>query len=109
MNHIYVGTQYFFRFDFGAKSLYFNVTLKKDCDDQLADLRDYVSELIAARLSRQLDTLNQVAWTTRLRFVRDGIEYFHKNEWHHLLFCSVGNCEIDQGIFYLRDRDSEFP
>lgn len=106
---VYVGTQFFFHFGFGTKSFYFGVVLKKDSDVELEALRDLISRIIAEDLSYQLAQLGSVLWTSRLRFTNDGLEYRQQENWHLLPYQQIGSCDIDNGNFYLREIDSEFP
>ena len=106
---IYVGTNYYFQLGVKKRTLYLNITLKKERDDQLADVLQLAILNVAKKISQQLDTEGEASWTNRIRFVRNGIDYLVLSEWHHLPFSRFSECSIEQGVFQLREQDSEDP
>jgi hypothetical protein len=75
-------------------------------DQELEGLRDQVSRMIAARMSRQLAAQEPVRWTPHLRFVPDGIEYrpagfFGRREPVVVPFREIYSYQIHQGTFFL--------
>lgn len=104
----YVGTQYFFDFGCGGKVFYFITTIKADRDD-LEDVRDYVAQIIAQKLAAELEAEGAAPWTSRLRFVRSGVEYLRDKQWQRIPYAELGTCEIDGSLFYLRSKTCEFP
>jgi hypothetical protein len=103
------GTKFFFEFGHGSRSIFFQLVLPTDTDQQVEDLCAHVTKVTAERISRQLDETGQAPWTVRLRFVRDGLEYFYQRSWHFVSLGMVANCTIHDDIFYLRSFDSDIP
>jgi hypothetical protein len=105
----YTGTN--FRLSFepepgqGARRIVHSVHLPH-ADQELEKLRDQVSQLIAARMSRRLAAREPVRWTKRLRFLPDGIEFHPRSFFGRkapvvMPFADVASYEIRDGRFML--------
>jgi hypothetical protein len=77
-----------------------------NADDELDNLRDHISKVIAGRMARELNAGQPVAWTPNLRFVPEGLEYrpsgfFGRKEPFILPYREIANFELQQGMFHV--------
>jgi hypothetical protein len=116
-NGAYTGTIFQFAFEPAAgvdgKPIRHTVNLPH-ADQELDNLRDEVSRMIAARMAGQLQGDNPVPWTKKLTFFRDGIEYrpagvFGRKEPVFVSFKEVQSYQIHQGTFFLWVRGEKKP
>ncbi len=110
-NGAYVGTQLSMKFEplagSGAKAISYGASVQV-ADDDLEELRDFISRQLADRMAEQLSTGQPVQWTANLVFQREGIQYrpagllgIGRKEPHFLPYDAYGGCNLDQGVFYL--------
>ncbi|MFN0019998.1 MAG: hypothetical protein ACKVP0_17200 [Pirellulaceae bacterium] len=110
-NGAYVGTQLSMKFEplagTGALAISYGASVQV-ADDDLEELRDFISRQLADRMAEQLSTGQQVQWTPNLVFLREGIQYrpagllgIGRKEPHFLPYDAYGGCNLDQGVFYL--------
>jgi hypothetical protein len=88
-----------------GSAIRFSTTVQGD-DDDLDELRNVISQAIAARMAGELAAGQPVAWTPNLEFAPQGIRYrpagmFGRKEFEFLPFGSYGGHNMDQGVFYL--------
>jgi hypothetical protein len=116
-NGAYTGTMFQLGFDpvagQGGKSIRHSVMLPH-ADQELENLRDQVSRIIAARMANHLRGDAPVQWTRHLTFVREGIEYkptgvFRRKEPVFVAFKEVYSYQIHQGTFFLWVRGEQKP
>ena len=112
-NGIYLGTRYFFNFiatqDAGGGGFYFSIVQRKDVDQDLENLRDYISAYIAKTLDEKLQRDGLVLWTPDIRILKNGIEYHADKTWKFLPIERIAPLQIAQGTFLLRDSTINFP
>jgi hypothetical protein len=77
-------------------------------DDDLEELRDFISRQLADRMAQQLSTGQPVQWTPNLVFLREGIQYrpagllgIGRKEPHFLPYDAYGGCNLNEGVFFL--------
>jgi hypothetical protein len=106
-NGVYTGT--IFNLDFEpipehkSQRIRYNVTLRNS-DQELENLRDQVSRMIAARMAHALAANQPVSWTRKLRFVPDGLEYtptsvFSRSVAAVVPYRDMRTFNVDQGTF----------
>jgi len=88
-----------------GSAIRFSTTVQGD-DDDLDELRDVISQAIAARMAGELAAGQAVTWTPNLQFLPQGIRYrpagmFGRKDFELLPFESYGGQNMDQGVFYL--------
>ena len=110
-NGAYVGTHLNMKFEplagSGAPPISYGASVQVS-DDDLEELRDFISRQLADRMAEQLSTGQPVQWTPNLVFLREGIQYrpagmlgIGRKEPHFLPYDAYGGCNLDQGVFYL--------
>lgn len=110
-NGAYVGTQLAMKFEpiagSGAPAISYGATVQV-ADDDLEELRDFISRQLADRMAEQLSTGQPVHWTANLVFLREGIQYrpagmlgLGRKEPHFLPYDAYGGCNLNEGVFYL--------
>jgi hypothetical protein len=75
-----------------------------NADDELDRLRDTISRLIAGRMYRQLKANEPVEWTSRLRFLPQGLEYatgWFRRRTVVIPYSDIAGNKLEQGKFYL--------
>ena len=108
-NGAYTGTSFALRFVPDAESradrIDYNPTLK-NADEELDQLRDHVSRVLAGRMLRDLRAGRTVRWTANLAFAPEGIEY-RPSGWtgrkpaQLLPYRDFGTFDMQAGVFYL--------
>jgi hypothetical protein len=109
-NHgVYTGTMIVLDFEPAAQQkanrIRYSVTVR-NADQQLETLRDQVARMIAERMARQLAAGQAVPWTTRLRFLKNGIEHqprslFGRKQPVVIPYSDIRAFQLDRGQFYL--------
>lgn len=110
-NGAYVGTQLVMKFEpltgSGAPAISYGASVQV-ADDDLEELRDFISRQLADRMAEQLSTGQPVQWTANLVFLREGIQYrpagmlgLGRKEPHFLPYDAYGGCNLNEGVFYL--------
>src|SRR6185436_4840300 len=110
-NGAYVGTHLSMKFEpiagFGAPRIQYGASVQV-ADDDLDELRDFISRQLAERMAQQLSTGTPVPWTSNLVFTREGIQYrpagmlgIGRKEPHFLPYDAYGGCNLNQGVFFL--------
>ena len=114
-NGAYVGTHFKLEFEpfegSGKQRVRYQVQLNKS-DNELDNLRDQVSRMIAGRMARSFNVGEVVVWTDTLRFLPDrGIEYtpsgwLGKKEPILVPFAAIRSYTLDKGWFHLWAGDA---
>jgi hypothetical protein len=108
-NGAYVGTHLSMKFDpvpgSGASSISYSTSVQA-VDDDLDELRDTISGILAENMIQQLATNQVVPWTSNLTFHREGLQYrpagwISRGEPQMLRYEDYLNYSVDQGVFYL--------
>jgi hypothetical protein len=108
-NGIYTGTHLTLSFQpvtpQHGRPIRFSTSVRGD-DEDLANLRDTISRLIAGRMLEQWNAGHAVPWTANLTFVQDGISYrpgglLGRKEAQLLPFAAYGGHNLQEGVFYL--------
>lgn len=110
-NGAYVGTQLSMKFEplagSGAPKISYGASVNL-ADDDLEELRDFISRQLADRMAEHLSTGQPVQWTPNLVFTREGIQYrpagmlgIGRKEPHFLPYDAYGGCNVNQGSFFL--------
>ena len=108
-NGAYVGTHLSLKFEpvpgGDAKKIAYGAQVHSD-DDDLDELRDFISRTLASRMFNVLKDGNPVAWTPNLTFSPEGIQYlpagfFGRKPPVFMPFDQYGGHSLDQGVFYL--------
>jgi hypothetical protein len=110
-NGAYVGTQLSMKFEplagSGAPKISYGASVNL-ADDDLEELRDFISRQLADRMAEHLSTGQPVQWTPNLVFTREGIQYrpagmlgIGRKEPHFLPYDAYGGCNVNEGTFYL--------
>jgi len=75
-----------------------------NADDELDRLRDTISRLIAGRMFQRLKANEPVEWTSRLRFLPQGLEYatgWFRRRTVVVPYSTIASNKLEQGNFYL--------
>jgi hypothetical protein len=118
-NGAYVGTQLQMKFEpiagSGATRISYGATVQV-ADDDLEELRDFISRQLAERMAQQLSTGQPVQWTPNLTFMREGIQYrpagmlgIGRKEAQFVPWDAYGGCSLDKGVFYLFVKGNSKP
>lgn len=116
-NGAYVGTNLTMRFDpapgSGSQPIAYSTTVQA-ADDDLDELRDTISGILAENMIQQLATNQIVPWTSNLTFQREGIQYrpagwISRGEPQFMKYDDYGGYNIDQGVFYLYFKGQQKP
>jgi hypothetical protein len=110
-NGAYVGTHLSMKFEpiagSGAPPISYGASVQV-ADDDLDELRDFISRRLADRMAEQLSTGEPVPWTPNLVFLREGIQYrpagmlgLGRKDPHILPYDAYGGCNLNDGVFYL--------
>jgi len=107
-NGAYTGTSVNMVFqpdDKGTKPLSYNAHLKH-LDDELENLREHVSRVVAGRLAQRFAAGEPVSWTKNLRLLPDGIEhraggFFSSKQPVLYRFEDITGFDIQEGYFHL--------
>ena len=110
-NGAYVGTHLSMKFEpqgsTGAPPISYGASVQL-ADDDLEELRDFISRQLADRMAQQLSTGQPVQWTPNLVFTREGIQYrpagmlgIGRKEPHFLPYDAYGGCNLNEGVFFL--------
>ena len=81
-----------------------------NADDDLDRLRDLISRLIAGRMFQRLKTNEPVEWTSRLRFLPQGLEYaagWFRRRTVVVPYSNIAGNKIEQGVFYLWAKENK--
>lgn len=83
-------------------------------DQELDELRDQVSRMIAARMGQRLAARQPVAWTKHMRFLPDGLEYrssgfLGRKPAVLLPYTDIYSYQIQKGWFFLWPRGHKKP
>lgn len=75
-------------------------------DDELDNLRNHISKVIAGRMARELREGSAVRWTPNLRFLPEGLEYtpagfFGRKDPTVIPYNQISNFELQQGVFHV--------
>jgi hypothetical protein len=112
VNGSYTGTSFALSFDPVAERAGQRIAYRTqlpNSDDELDNLRDHISKVIAGRMARELNAGQPVAWTPNLRFVPEGLEFrpsgfFGRKEPFVLPYHEIANFELQQGVFHVWKR-----
>ena len=116
-NGAYVGTHLSLKFDpqpgSGASPISYSTTVQAT-DDDLDELKDTISGILAENMIQQLATNQIVPWTTNLTFQREGIQYrpagwVSRGEPQFMKYDDYGGYNVDQGVFYLYLKGQQKP
>lgn len=108
-NGAYTGTAIALTFEPGTEqtgdTIAYSATIQK-MDDELDNLRDFVSRVIASHMLKRLKDGRPVGWTAGLRFLPDGLEvqptgFFGKKEKWVLPYGEIAGTDMQQGVFYV--------
>jgi hypothetical protein len=107
-NGAYTGTHLLLQFrpqSAGQPTIKYSSTSHGD-DDDLDELRDFISRAIAARKAAQINPGQPVTWTANLQFLPEGIRYrppglLGKKDFQLLPYAEYGGYDLQQGVFYL--------
>lgn len=107
-NGVYTGTHLSLQFcplAAGQPTIKYNTTTRGD-DEDLDELRNFISRAIASRMAEQFNAGQPVAWTANLQFLPEGIRYrpdgfLGKKEAQLLPYDNYGGYDLQQGVFYL--------
>jgi hypothetical protein len=96
-----------------AERIRYNVTLR-NADTELDNLRDQVSQMMAARMAQRLAAKQPADWTRRLRFLPEGIEYrppgfFSRKEPVLVRYADIRHYTLEKGTFFLWVGDHKKP
>ncbi|OWK42348.1 hypothetical protein [Fimbriiglobus ruber] len=111
-NGAYTGTTINMTFephdDVDAVRIHYSTNFK-NADEELDNLRDFISRVIAGHMLNRLKKRKSVIWTSKMRFTDEGIEAT-KSGWlksggvHLIPYGEIGDYRIDDGVFYLGVR-----
>ena len=113
VNGSYTGTTVTMNFEpleeTDAEPIRYSATFQ-NADDELDNLRDFISRVIASHMLRRLQSGQTVLWTGRMRFLPDGLEltksgWFGKGESIHLPYNMIGQYDLTNGVFRISARD----
>lgn len=116
-NGAYVGTNLSMKFEplagCGSPAISYSTTVQAT-DDDLDELRDTISGILAENMIQQLATNKIVPWTSNLTFHREGIQYrpagwISRGEPQFMKYDDYGGYNIDQGVFYLYKKGEQKP
>ena len=107
-NGAYTGTHLLLHFrplTAGQPAIKYATTTRGDNED-LDDLRNFISRAIAARMAEQYNAKQPVPWTANLQFLPEGISYrpdgfMGKKPAQLLPYENYGGYDMQQGVFYL--------
>lgn len=108
-NGAYTGTAIALTFEPGSEDtgdrIAYSATIQK-MDEELDNLRDFVSRVIASHMLKRLKDNRPVAWTDGLRFLPEGLEihpsgFFGKKDKWMLPYGEIAGTDMQQGVFYL--------
>ncbi len=108
-NGAYTGTAIALTFEPGTEDagdrIAYSATIQK-MDEELDNLRDFVSRVIAQHMLKRLKDNRPVAWTDGLRFLPEGLEihpsgFFGKKGKWVLPYGEIAGTDMQQGVFYL--------
>lgn len=108
-NGAYTGTQVSLRFEprsGDAKDRVAYTAMIKNPDEELDNLRDFVSRVVASKLLARWKAGKAVAWTAGVRFLPDGLELpaggvFGRGEPRELPYREIAGHQFQDGTFYL--------
>ena len=116
-NGVYTGTHLSMKFDpqpgSGSPAISYSTTVQSS-DDDLDELRDTISGILAENMIQQLATNQIVPWTSNLTFQREGIQYrpagwISRKEPQFMKYDDYGGYNADQGVFYLYRKGEQKP
>jgi hypothetical protein len=89
----------------GQPTIKYGTTSHGD-DDDLDELRNFISRAIAARMAEQYNQGFPINWTMNLQFLPEGIRYrpdglLGKKDFQLLPYADYGGYDLQQGVFYL--------
>lgn len=117
VNGVYQGTDFVLSFyprpDTESKPIVYRTTLKGQ-DEEIENLREHISKVIAGGMARELSEGRPVRWTPHLRILPDGIECHPKGllgrkEPVVVPFGQVANYGLKEGVFYLSVKGEPKP
>lgn len=116
VNGVYRGTDLVMRFDplpGKGRAIHYTESVHGR-DDELDNLREHISNVIARRMLAELGEGRPVQWTSNMRFLPEGIEYQPKGfigrkEPIVIPYGEVANFDIVQGNFVLHREGQEKP
>ncbi len=78
----------------------------KQMDDELDNLRDFVSRVIAVEMLKRVKQGRTVYWTDGLRFLPEALEvqpsgFFGKKDAMRIPYSEIAGSDMQQGVFYL--------
>lgn len=115
VNGVYAGTTLAMKFGTDDPKVLppikFSASVSK-VDEDLDELRDRISAVVAQRLLRQHEETGAFSWTKALEVTKDAIRYrkgkfIGLGDWVELPFDRYLNITIDQGVFHLFSKDAE--
>jgi hypothetical protein len=106
---VYSGTHFSLTFFYESAGKMRKLTYAKtirNADDELENLRDRISSVLAARMAAAFSQCEVVPWTPSLRFLPEGLEYrpsglLGRKSPVIIGFETIGSFDIQQGTFYL--------
>jgi hypothetical protein len=115
VNGAYTGTTIAMEFasrpELGKQKISWSVSAR-GMDEELENLRDHISKVMASRWLEELKAGKSVDWTANLRLLPDGVEYrpsgfIGRKDWTKASFAELGDTSMEQGIFYLFLKGAE--
>lgn len=114
---VYSGTNFSLVFESRSsgkpRKLTYTKTIR-NADEELDNLRDHVSRVIAGRLAEILARQGTASWTDGLRFLKDGLEYraaglLGRKAPMNIPYAEIHSYDIKQATFSLWTRGSKKP
>jgi hypothetical protein len=115
VNGAYVGTSLTMKFETddpkALPPIKYNANVK-NVDEDLDELRERISAVVAQRLLRRYAETGSFVWTKSLEVTGDGIRYrpgklLGKGEWQVLPFDRYLGVNVQEGVFHLFSQDAE--
>jgi hypothetical protein len=112
LNGAYTGTSLSMEFrsrpELGGERIGWSASLR-GMDEEMDNLRNHISKVIAARWIELLKAGQSLPWTGNLRLLPDGVEYrpsglFGRKEWLKATYDEISGPRMEQGIFHLYVR-----
>ena len=114
VNGSYTGTTVTLQFqpleNVEAEPIRYSATFKNE-DNELDNLRDFISRVVAGHMLRRLQDGQTVKWTDKVRFLTDGLEvaksgwFQKKGETIHLPYNMIGQYDLTNGVFRISHRE----
>ncbi|MBV8880350.1 MAG: hypothetical protein JO332_10325, partial [Planctomycetaceae bacterium] len=109
VNGAYTGTTLAMEFrsrpELGGEKISWSASLR-GMDDEMDNLRNHISKVIAARWLELLKHGETLPWTENLRLTPSGVEFrpaglFGRKDWAQATYEQIAGQKMEQGVFYL--------